>query len=109
MPEPLLMRYFDEIEVGDTQTTRGRTITETDVVNWCTGDVLAHQIHRRVRDFGAWLEQSADSLLQTTGESVLAQLSTVPYSELLSWTFDKTIIHTKRYVTVAYRSLTSSL
>ena len=40
MPEPLLMRYFDEIEVGDTQTTRGRTITETDVVNWCmfTGD-----------------------------------------------------------------------
>ena len=40
MPEPLLMRYFDEIEVGDTQVTRGRTITETDVVNWCmfTGD-----------------------------------------------------------------------
>jgi len=40
MPEPLLMRYFDEIEVGDTQVTRRRTITETDVVNWCmfTGD-----------------------------------------------------------------------
>ena len=36
----LLFRTFDELEVGDTQTTRGRTITETDIVNWCslTGD-----------------------------------------------------------------------
>lgn len=37
---PLLLRYFDEFEVGDTQITRGRTITETDIVSWCmfTGD-----------------------------------------------------------------------
>lgn len=36
----LLYRTFDELEVGDRQRTRGRTITETDVVNWCalTGD-----------------------------------------------------------------------
>jgi acyl dehydratase len=36
----LLFRTFDELQVGDTQTTRGRTITETDIVNWCslTGD-----------------------------------------------------------------------
>lgn len=38
--EYLLLRYFDEFEVGDTQVTRGRTLTETDMVNWCmfTGD-----------------------------------------------------------------------
>jgi 3-hydroxybutyryl-CoA dehydratase len=36
----LLYRTFDELEVGQTQRTRGRTITETDIVNWCalTGD-----------------------------------------------------------------------
>jgi acyl dehydratase len=36
----LLFRTFDELEVGETQSTRGRTITETDIVNWCalTGD-----------------------------------------------------------------------
>lgn len=36
----LLYRTYDELQVGDTQRTRGRTITETDIVNWCalTGD-----------------------------------------------------------------------
>lgn len=35
-----LYRHFDEIEVGETFTSRGRTITESDVVQWCalTGD-----------------------------------------------------------------------
>lgn len=35
-----LSKYFDEIEVGDRLRTRGRTITETDIVQWCslTGD-----------------------------------------------------------------------
>jgi len=31
----LLYRTFDELEVGQTQRTRGRTITEGDIVNWC--------------------------------------------------------------------------
>src|ERR1017187_960764 len=36
----LLYRTYDELEVGQTQRTRGRTITETDIVSWCalTGD-----------------------------------------------------------------------
>ena len=36
----LLYRTFGELEVGQTQRTRGRTVTETDIVNWCalTGD-----------------------------------------------------------------------
>lgn len=31
---------FDALNVGDVQVTRGRTITEADIVNWCalTGD-----------------------------------------------------------------------
>jgi acyl dehydratase len=35
-----LNKYFDEIVVGDEYTSRGRTITESDVVQWCalTGD-----------------------------------------------------------------------
>ncbi|MDH3387103.1 MAG: SCP2 sterol-binding domain-containing protein [Gammaproteobacteria bacterium] len=33
-----------------------------------TGDVLAFQIHRRVRVLGAWLKQGAGSLLQTSSE-----------------------------------------
>jgi 3-hydroxybutyryl-CoA dehydratase len=37
---PLLWRYYDELSLGDSQVTRARTVTETDVVNWCafTGD-----------------------------------------------------------------------
>ena len=35
MVTPLLSRYFEELRVGDRQVTRGRTLTETDVVQWC--------------------------------------------------------------------------
>jgi 3-hydroxybutyryl-CoA dehydratase len=36
----LVDTYFDELEVGQSEVTRARTITEADVVNWCalTGD-----------------------------------------------------------------------
>lgn len=33
-----------------------------------SGDVLAFQVHQRARHLGAWLRQSADSLLQTSSE-----------------------------------------
>jgi ubiquinone biosynthesis protein UbiJ len=33
-----------------------------------TGDVLAYQVHQRVRNLGKWLQQSTDSLLQTSSE-----------------------------------------
>lgn len=35
-----LGKYYDEIEVGERYVTRGRTVTETDIVQWCalTGD-----------------------------------------------------------------------
>jgi 3-hydroxybutyryl-CoA dehydratase len=36
----LVGSYFDELAVGEREITRARTVTETDVVNWCalTGD-----------------------------------------------------------------------
>ena len=44
----LLYRTYDELEVGQAQRTRGRTITETDIVNWCalTGDWFYPHIDR---------------------------------------------------------------
>ena len=33
-----------------------------------SGDVIAFQLHQRARAFGAWLQGSADSLLQTSSE-----------------------------------------
>ncbi len=40
MSKRLLEHYYDEMHVGQEEVTRGRTVTETDVVNWCmfTGD-----------------------------------------------------------------------
>lgn len=40
MPHRLLDSWFDDMEVGQDEMSRGRTITETDVVSWCmfTGD-----------------------------------------------------------------------
>lgn len=40
MTKRLLEHWFDEMTVGQEEVTRGRTVTETDVVQWCmfTGD-----------------------------------------------------------------------
>ena len=40
MATALLARTFEELQVGDAQSTRGRTVTEADIVGWCslTGD-----------------------------------------------------------------------
>ena len=40
MPHRLLDNYFDDMVVGQSERSRGRSVTETDVVNWCmfTGD-----------------------------------------------------------------------
>jgi acyl dehydratase len=40
VPQRLLDEWFDDLEVGREELSRGRTVTETDVVNWCmfTGD-----------------------------------------------------------------------
>ena len=40
MPHRLLDEWFDDLKEGREELSRGRTVTETDVVNWCmfTGD-----------------------------------------------------------------------
>ncbi len=40
--ESMLGKYYDEIEVGDRFVSHGRTVTETDIVMWCTmtGDMF---------------------------------------------------------------------
>lgn len=40
MPHRLLDNWFDDLKEGQEELSRGRTVTETDVVNWCmfTGD-----------------------------------------------------------------------
>jgi len=43
-----------------------------------TGDVLAFQIHQRVRNLGKWLQQSADSLLQTSSEYLREEVRLSP-------------------------------
>lgn len=43
-----------------------------------TGDVLAFQIHRCLRDVGTWLAQSADSLLQTSSEYLREEARMTP-------------------------------
>lgn len=40
MDQNFLHKHFDQIEIGERFVTRGRTVTETDIVSWCglTGD-----------------------------------------------------------------------
>ncbi len=40
-----LSRHFDEIEVGDAFVSRGRTITETDIVAWCAFSGDWYRLH----------------------------------------------------------------
>lgn len=42
------------------------------------GDVLAFQIRQRARNFGAWIQQSADSLLQTSSEYLREEARLTP-------------------------------
>lgn len=47
--EPYLLdTYFNDLEVGAIQVTRGRTVTEGDIVNWCalTGDWFALHVDK---------------------------------------------------------------
>ena len=43
-----------------------------------TGDVLAVQIHRQVKNFASWLQQSGDALLQTTSEYLREEARLTP-------------------------------
>jgi len=60
MPHRLLDNYFEDMEVGQSERSRGRTITETDIVNWCmfTGDwfpIHSDMVYSEESMFGARL------------------------------------------------------
>ena len=64
----LLFRTFDELQVGDAQTTRGRTITETDIVNWCslTGDWFYPHIDKVAAERSMFRQRVAPGIMVYT-------------------------------------------
>ena len=95
MPEPLLMRYFDEIEVGDTQITRGRTITETDVVNFCglSGDFNWFHVDKVAAEESVFGQRVAHGMLVASIATGLQvgqmepKIATAAFMALKEWQF----------------------
>ena len=78
----LLYRTYDELQVGDTQRTRGRTITETDIVNWCalTGDWFYPHIDKVAAERSMFGQRVAPGIMvfaMATGLGVPADATTI--------------------------------
>ena len=78
----LLFRTFDELQVGDRQRTRGRTITETDIVNWCalTGDWFYPHIDAVAAEQSMFGQRVAPGIMvfaMATGLGVPADATTI--------------------------------
>ncbi len=78
MPHRLLDNYFEDMNVGDTELTRARTVTETDVVNWCmfTGDwfpIHSDVVYSETTIFGERLAPGLMVLAIAGGLSVPAE------------------------------------
>jgi acyl dehydratase len=78
----LLNRTFEELSVGDRQVTRGRTITEADIVNWCalTGDWFVLHTDRVVAEQSTFRQRIAPGLMvlaYATGLGVPADSPTI--------------------------------
>ena len=65
MDRYLLNRTFEELTVGDRQATRGRTVTEADIVNWCalTGDWFVLHTDRVVAEQSPFRQRIAPGLM----------------------------------------------
>ena len=69
------MRYFEEFEVGETRTSAGRTITETDIVMHAgqTGDFYPHHMDAEFCATQPWGERMAHgTLILSVGVGLLA-------------------------------------
>ncbi|GAC1337914.1 MAG: hypothetical protein NVSMB29_02970 [Candidatus Dormibacteria bacterium] len=78
----LLFRTFDELQVGDRQRTRGRTITEADIVNWCslTGDWFYPHIDKVAAERSMFGQRVAPGIMvfaMATGLGVPADATTI--------------------------------
>ncbi len=82
MDRHLLYRTYDELAVGHTQRTRGRTITETDIVMWCsiTGDWFYPHIDKVAAErsmFGRRVAPGIMVFAMGTGLGVPADATTI--------------------------------
>ena len=79
---PLLAQDYDELAVGSTQTTRGRTIGESDLINWCstTGDwfpLHSDAVYASTTMFGERIAPGVMVLAYITGLGVPADSKTI--------------------------------
>jgi len=89
-------RYFEEFQVGDTFVSAGRTITETDIVNFAgiTGDWTQIHTNAVVARQGVFGRRIAHGLLGLSAASgLLAQLGFIEGTTLafreLTWKFSQ--------------------
>lgn len=78
----LLSRTYDELTVGDRQVTRGRTVTEADIVNWCaiTGDwfvIHSDKVYAEASVFGERIAPGIMILAFSGGLGVPADSTTI--------------------------------
>jgi acyl dehydratase len=69
------MRYFEEFQVGETRTSAGRTITETDIVMHAgqTGDFYPHHMDAEFCASQPWGQRMAHgTLILSVGVGLLA-------------------------------------
>jgi len=61
----LLCRYYDELEVGERMMTHGRTVTESDIVMWCTltGDMFRLHTDRHFAETTRFGQRIAPGLM----------------------------------------------
>jgi 3-hydroxybutyryl-CoA dehydratase len=86
----LLDNYFDELTVGVTQTSRGRTIGESDLIGWCasTGDwfpLHSDAVYASQTMFGERIAPGIMVLAYITGLGVPAESTTI----LANYGFDR--------------------
>lgn len=86
----LLMRSAGQLVKGDTEITRARTITEADIVNWCsmTGDwfpIHSDAVYAAKSVFGKRIAPGVMILAFTGGLAVPADTTTV----IANYGFDK--------------------
>jgi acyl dehydratase len=82
MPRRLLDKWFDDFEVGEEEFTRARTVTETDVVNWCmfTGDwfpIHSDTVYSEASMFGQRLAPGLMVMAIAGGLAVPAESATI--------------------------------
>jgi 3-hydroxybutyryl-CoA dehydratase len=86
------MRYFEDLEKGETHTSRGRTITETDIVNFAgiSGDFIQFHIDEefaKTTIFGRRIAHGA--LIFSISTGLMTQMSLVAETVIAFYGIEK--------------------